>query len=287
MEIQTIAFIGTGVMGGPMAKHLSKKYTVHVFNRTYEKAAKLAGETIIVFDTIEDCIKDVDVICTMVGYPKDVQAVYDHIFHGQTKAKIAIDFTTSSPQLATQLYTHGQTKGISILDAPVSGGDIGAINATLTIMVGGDKTTFDLVEPLFDLIGKTKTYCGPSGTGQHMKAINQILVAGNIAATVEALTYARNHAIDFDTMMSAVAYGAAGSWQLTNNGPKINAHDDPPGFYIKHFIKDMDIVMDNTITHLPVLEKVHDMYQQLAQDGMQDLGTQALYHWYEQKDKVN
>lgn len=282
MEIKTIAFIGTGVMGAPMAKHLSKQYTVNVYNRTYQKAARLACESIHVHDSIASCIKDADVIATMVGYPDDVKAVYDQIFNGSTTAKIAIDFTTSSPQLATQLYQRGQTKGISILDAPVSGGDIGAQNATLTIMVGGDKPAFDMVLPLFSLISKTQTYCGNAGAGQHMKAINQILVAGNIAATVEALTYAKDHDIDFDKLMAAVSAGAAGSWQLTNNGPKIHAHDDNPGFYIKHFIKDMKIVADNSITPLPILNQVCAMFAQLADQGLENLGTQALYHWYDQ-----
>ena len=282
MEIHTIAFIGTGVMGAPMAIHLSHHYKVHVYNRTLSKAKRIESESIKAFETIADCIKDVDVIATMVGYPTDVEDVYEQIFNGQTKATVAIDFTTSSPDLAKRLYTHGQSKGISVLDAPVSGGDTGAINATLTIMVGGDHATFEQMAPLFDIVGKSKTYCGPAGSGQHMKAINQILVAGNIAATVEAMTYAKDHEIDFDTMLSAVGGGAAGSWQLLNNGPKIDNHDDRPGFYIKHFIKDMHIVQDNTQTPLPILNQVLSMYQDLADQGEAELGTQALMHWYDQ-----
>ena len=283
MEIHTIAFIGTGVMGAPMAKHLSHHYTVNVYNRTLSKAKAIESGSIRVCESISRCIEDADVICTMVGYPADVQEVYAQIFNGQTNAKVAIDFTTSSPDLAQTLYTRGASKGISVLDAPVSGGDIGAQNATLTIMVGGDRTTFDAMIPLFDILGKAKTYCGPCGSGQHIKAINQILVAGNIAATCEAMKYAKDHEIDFDTMLQAVGGGAAGSWQLSNNGLKIDKHDDRPGFYIKHFIKDMHIVLDNTKTQLPILEQVLTMYEYLADQGKQDLGTQALMQWYDQK----
>lgn len=280
MNKDIIAFIGTGVMGKGMINNLAKTYTLHVYNRTLSKAKALESDNILCFESIEETIKDASIICTMVGYPSDVKEVYDVIFNSNTRAHLAIDFTTSSPDLALNLYKTAKAKGLSLLDAPVSGGDIGATNGTLSIMVGGDKESFDQATPLFNCIGKTITYCGNAGAGQHIKAINQILVAANLAGVCEALTYASDHNIDFDTMMNCVANGAAGSWQLVNNGPKAYNHDYAPGFFMKHFLKDLNIALDNSSTNLPVTNTVKSMVENLCNNGFENDGTQALIEYY-------
>lgn len=279
-----IGFIGTGVMGSGMVRNLLKKgYVVNVYNRTPQKAKVLVKDGAIFAATIEECIKDADAIITMVGMPDDVKEVYDVIF-ANFKGKIAIDMTTSSPSLAKQLFAQGQAKGISVLDAPVSGGDSGAKNGTLSIMVGGDKKTFEQAKPIFAAMGKTISYIGAAGSGQHCKMANQIAIAGCVASVSEALNYSKTMGLDVQTVFDAISMGAAGSWQMTNNGQKMINDDFAPGFFIKHFIKDMKLAVDEADQNhldLTILKDVLAAYEKIATRYGGDLGTQAIYKLYD------
>lgn len=279
-----IGFIGTGVMGSGMVRNLLKNgYAVRVYNRTPQKAQALVKDGAIFAATIEECIKDVDTVITMVGMPDDVKEVYDVIFEN-FNGKIAIDMTTSSPSLAKQLFIQGQAKGISVLDAPVSGGDSGAKNGTLSIMVGGDKKAFEQAIPIFEAMGKTICYIGEAGSGQHCKMANQIAIAGCVAGVSEALNYSKTMGLDVQTVFDAISMGAAGSWQMTNNGQKMINDDLAPGFFIKHFIKDMKLAVDEADKNhldLTILKDVLSSYEKVAARYGGDLGTQAIYKLYD------
>lgn len=284
--MKKIAWIGTGVMGNAMVTHLiNAGYTCSLYNRTKEKMMNLQDKAILC-DTIADAVKDVDVVFTMVGYPKDVREVYcaEHgIFNHCKKGVLCVDMTTSAPSLAVELSLIAKDKGVRLLDAPVSGGDIGAKNATLSIMVGGLKSDFDEALEYFQLMGKQITYIGESGSGQHCKMANQIVVAGNIAAVTEAISYIQSKGLDENLILQAISGGAAGSWQLSNNGPKILKEDYKPGFYIHHFIKDLKLVCEeaeNAQIELSVVKDVLSKYEYLAQNGYESLGTQALIKAY-------
>ena len=279
-----IGFIGTGVMGASMVKNLLKNgYEVNVYNRTPSKAKALEEFGAHFTESIKDCVSDADIAITIVGMPEDVRECYEEILK-YLKGHIAIDMTTSSPSLAKEIYHKAKELGISVLDAPVSGGDTGAKNGTLSIMVGGDLDTFNECMPVFEAVGKTINYIGETGSGQHTKMANQILIAGTIGAVAEALTYARYMNLDERKVFEAIANGAAGSWQLSNNGLKMLNHDDNPGFFIKHFIKDMKLADDeatNKNLNLEVLKTVLEEYKKLQEEGYEDLGTQALYKLYD------
>ncbi|MDD6005418.1 MAG: NAD(P)-dependent oxidoreductase [Firmicutes bacterium] len=279
-----IGFIGTGVMGASMVKNLLKNgYEVNVYNRTPSKAKALEEFGAHFTESIKDCVSDADIAITIVGMPEDVRECYEEILK-YLKGHIAIDMTTSSPSLAKEIYHKAKELGISVLDAPVSGGDTGAKNGTLSIMVGGDLDTFNECMPVFEAMGKTINYIGETGSGQHTKMANQILIAGTIGAVAEALTYARYMNLDERKVFEAIANGAAGSWQLSNNGLKMLNHDDNPGFFIKHFIKDMKLADDeatNKNLNLEVLKTVLEEYKKLQDEGYEDLGTQALYKLYD------
>lgn len=283
MEIKKIAWIGTGVMGKGMIHNLSQKYELIVTNRTLSKAYALEGEHVHAADTVEECIRSADVICTMLGFPKDVEEIYNKMFSCETTAKVMIDFTTSDAELAGKLYEKGKAKGISVMDAPVSGGDTGAVNGTLSIMAAGDKESYDVVYDMLCCMGKTITYCGEAGNGQHMKATNQIVVACNLAGCTEALVYALRNNIDIAVMFQCIENGAAASWQLTNNGKKAWHKDYAPGFFIKHFIKDLRIakdIMNQKGINLEVTETVLHQLEFLAEHGYENEGTQALIEYY-------
>lgn len=283
-----IAWIGTGVMGKAMIRHLVEGgHTVSAYNRTYEKAAVLEKEGIRVCKELSDCVKEADLVFTIVGYPKDVEDVYmreDGIFHNAKAGAILIDMTTSSPQLAQQLAKEAAKYDMKVLDAPVSGGDTGAKAGTLSIMVGGDRETFDRIKDILALMGKSIHYMGEAGCGQHTKAANQIAVAGAVSAMSEALYYAKQNGLDMQTMLDAISGGAAGSWQLNNTALRVLQNDFEPGFYIKHFIKDMHIVQDVMAEkgeHLKMLDTVCSLYEELADTGHENEGTQALIKYYE------
>ena len=247
-----IGFIGTGVMGAPMVLNLLKSgHEVKVYNRTEAKAAALCEDGAILTHSIAECVDDVDVVITIVGYPKDVKEVYDVIIDNANAGVITIDMTTSSPELATEIYQKAKAKGIYALDAPVSGGDI--------------------------------NYLGNAGSGQHCKMANQTAIAGAIAGAMEAMTYAIRVGLDLNTVLKAISKGSAGSFQLDMASSRVMKGDYAPGFYIKHFIKDMRIAQSEAERRhlvLPVLAQVLKEYEELQDEGYGDLGTQALYKYY-------
>lgn len=284
--MKKIAWIGTGVMGNAMVGHLiDAGYECSLYNRSREKMLNHQGKAIIC-ESIKDALKDADIVFTIVGYPKDVEEVYcseEGIFNHCKKGALCIDMTTSAPSLAIKLFDTAQSKGIRMLDAPVSGGDIGAKNATLSIMVGGNEDDFNEAKEYFKFLGKQITYIGKSGSGQHCKMANQIVVAGNIAAVTEALCYIKSKGLDENIIIQAISGGAAGSWQLSNNGPKIIKDDFNPGFYIHHFVKDLRLVCEEAEKNeldLSIVKEVLKKYEHLVTDGYGLLGTQALIKDY-------
>lgn len=276
-----VAWIGTGVMGKPMALHLADAgYEVKAYNRTHQKALMLEPK-IKAVKSIDECVKDADVIFSIVGYPKDVKEVYDQVMVSAKKGSILVDMTTSSPTLAIQLEKDAKKHGLIMLDAPVTGGDVGAINGTLSIMVGGQKEAFEHIYPLLAHLGKTITYMGNPGSGQHAKLANQTAIAGAISGIAEALVYANAKGLNQTDMLKVITGGSASSWQAINNGPKMIEKDYAPGFYIKHFLKDLKLVLEEK-KDLPlvVIEKVAHIYEILSDDAMQDFGTQAIIEYY-------
>lgn len=286
--MQKVAWIGTGVMGAAQAGHLVKAgYAVTAYNRSLEKARSKAEEFgFTVSPSIREAVADADFVFVMVGYPADVEEVFcnpDGILANVKPGTIAVDMTTSSPTLAQKLYALGKQKGIAVLDAPVSGGDKGAREGTLSIMVGGDEEAFQKVHPLFECMGKSILLMGPAGSGQHTKAANQIAVAGATAAYTEAILYAEKAGLDPQKMLDAIGGGAAGSWQISNMAPRALAGDFAPGFFVKHFIKDMKIVREEAESRgidLKMLDSVLQLYQDFAEAGGENEGTQALIKYY-------
>ena len=282
--MKKVAFIGVGVMGRGMVKNLLQAgFHVQVYSRSKNKLADFLAETGAVWhDTIPDCVAGCDAVITMVGYPKDVEEVYfgpGGILSSAGAGTYLIDMTTTDPKLSQRIYGEASARGLHALDAPVSGGDTGAKNGTLSIMVGGEQADFDACLPLFQAMGKSILYEGPAGFGQHTKMANQIAISGCIAAVCEAIAYAKKCGLDPQDMFDAISTGAAGSWQMTNNGQKIIDGNFAPGFYVKHFIKDMNIAIDESDARemgLDVLHLVRDKYVKLAELGGGDDGTQAL-----------
>ena len=278
-----IGFIGVGVMGGPMVLNLMKKgFDVSVYTRTKSKAQAVLDAGAHWCDTVAEAAKGRDVVITIVGYPKDVEEVYfgaGGIIENADAGTVLIDMTTTSPRLSQRIYEEAAKKGLPALDAPVSGGDVGAQKGTLAIMVGGDRAVFDRMQPVFAEMGTNIRYQGAAGNGQHTKMDNQIAISGCIAAVCEAIAYAKKCGLDPQDMFDAISTGAAGSWQMTNNGQKIIDGNFAPGFYVKHFIKDMNIAIDESDARemgLDVLHLVRDKYVKLAELGGGDDGTQAL-----------
>ena len=285
--MKKIGFVGTGVMGSSMVLNLIKHgYELSVYNRTKSKAEACIAAGAKWCDTVAECAKDKDVVITIVGFPKDVEEVYfgeNGILNAAKMGAYVIDMTTTSPMLSEKIYNAAAEKGIYALDAPVSGGDTGARNGTLAIMVGGDKAAFDECMPVFEAMGTNIRYEGKAGNGQHVKMANQIAIAGAVSGVAEAVRYAMAMGVDVDTMLDTISNGAAGSWQMSNNGPKMAKEDYAPGFYIKHFIKDMKIAIecaDAKGVTLDVLKQVCDEYVQLENNGKGELGTQAIIEYY-------
>jgi 3-hydroxyisobutyrate dehydrogenase len=278
-----IGWIGTGVMGISMAGHLQAAgHSLFVYNRTRQKAVPLLERGAVWCETPAEIGAQVEAVFSMVGYPEDVEEVWldpESGLFARPGCRLAIDMTTSSPDLAVQLALEGAALDIAVLDAPVSGGDIGARNAALAIMVGGSPEAFAQARPLFELLGKNIALLGPAGSGQHAKMCNQILIAGNMIGVCEALLYAERARLDPAAVIEIVGKGAAGSWSINNLGPRIVAGNYDPGFYIEHFLKDMGIALDECrrqrIT-LPGLELAYGLYRRLLASGRGRLGTQAL-----------
>lgn len=287
-----ISFVGIGVMGRGMVKNLLQHgHTVHVYSRRKVSAEGVVEQGAIWHDSLADCAAASDVVITIVGYPKDVEQVYfgdGGILDNARPGATLIDMTTTSPRLAERIYKAAREKGLQALDAPVSGGDSGAQQGTLAIMVGGDEAAFEAMVPVFSCMGKSIRYEGGAGMGQHTKMANQIAIAGAVCGVAEAVAYARAVGLDEELMLQTISGGAAGSWQLSNNGPKMAKGDFAPGFFIKHFIKDMALAKDEADERgkaLPILEKVLGMYQAMEARGLGDEGTQAIIRAYEKAEQ--
>jgi 3-hydroxyisobutyrate dehydrogenase len=279
-----IGWIGTGVMGASMAGHLQKAgHELYVSNRTKSKAQGLLDRDASWCDTPAKVASNSEIVFTIVGLPSDVEEVYlgeAGILAGEGPCQIVVDMTTSRPSLAQEIAAKAGEKGIDSLDAPVSGGDVGARDATLAIMVGGKKETFEKVLPLFQLIGKTIGYMGEAGAGQHTKMCNQILVAGNMIGACESLLYAAKLGLDQTAVIDIIGKGAASSFLINNLGPRIVDGNYDPGFFVEHFIKDMGIALAEAEAvglSLPGLGLVHQLYVAVKAQGHGRLGTQALY----------
>lgn len=286
-RMKTIGFIGIGVMGESMARNLRKAgYDVSIYTRTKEKAQQLILEGATWCDSVAQCVKEKDVVITIVGYPKDVEEVYfgeNGILAHSKEGAYLIDMTTTSPELSKRIYEEAKALKKHALDAPVSGGDSGAKAGTLSIMVGGEKEDFDACYEVLEAMGTNILYEGEAGCGQHTKMANQIAIAGTIAGVAEAIAYGEKAGLNLETMLHSISAGAAGSWQMTNNGPKMLQCDYAPGFFVKHFIKDMRIAVEQGKENgleLGVLEMVLSYYEQLEQMQMGELGTQALIEKY-------
>ncbi len=289
--MKQIGFIGVGVMGKSMVRNLvSHGFDVSIYTRTKSKAEDLLNEGVRWCGSAGECAKDKDAVITMVGFPKDVEEVYfgdNGVMANAKKGAYLIDMTTTDPALSERIYDTGAKKGLYALDAPVSGGDSGAKNGTLSIMVGGDKDAFDACLPLFKAMGTNIVYQGGAGCGQHTKMANQIALGGALAGVCEAITYAKASGLDVGTMLESIEKGAAGSWQMSNMAPKILGGDFDPGFFVKHYIKDMRIAKkrgEEQGCALPILNEVLSLYERLAQDGYEDLGTQVLIKAYEKDE---
>lgn len=286
--MKKIGFIGVGIMGKSMVRNLMKAgFELHIYARRPEKVADVVSEGAVLHPSIGDCVKNVEAVITIVGYPADVKQVYygaGNIFDSAAPGTYLIDMTTSSPTLAEELYRDGKARGFRVMDCPVTGGDTGAKNGTLSILAGGDKEDFEACLPLFEAMGSNINYQGPAGYGQHTKLTNQIVIAGTLSGVCEAFAYAKEKGLDMDVMFRSISTGAAGSAQMKNLGPKIIGGDDAPGFFLKHFIKDMALASEEAKADgltLEVLEQVLASCRALEAEGMGDLGTQALRHYYE------
>jgi 3-hydroxyisobutyrate dehydrogenase len=280
-----IGWIGTGVMGGPMCGHLlTAGYEVTVWNRTRARAEGLEAAGARWAESAAEVAAASDVVVTMLGFPRDVRAVVlgsGGVLDGARAGAVLVDMTTSDPSLAEEIAAAASERGMRALDAPVSGGDVGARNAALSIMVGGDAAAFDAVRPCLDLLGTTVVLQGGPGAGQRTKLVNQILVAGNIVAVCEALLFAHRSGLDLDEVLRSVATGAAGSWALSNLAPRIVAGDTAPGFLVDHFVKDMGLALaeaERLRLALPGLALAHQLYVALQAQGHGRSGTQALVH---------
>ncbi|MFF2446031.1 NAD(P)-dependent oxidoreductase [Neobacillus sp. NPDC058068] len=282
-----IGFIGIGVMGKSMAGHLlNAGYPLVVYSRTKEKAAELLEKGAEWGETPKEVAEKASVIFTMVGYPKDVEEIYlgeNGLIQNAREGNYLIDMTTSAPSLAVKIYEQAKKRGIQVIDAPVSGGDVGAREAKLSIMVGCEEAAFAAVHPLLELLGTNIVYQGEPGAGQHTKMSNQIAIASNMIGVCEAIIYAEKAGLNPENVLKSITTGAAGSWSLNNLAPRMLQGNFEPGFYIKHFIKDMKIALDEAEQmdmEVPGLALAKSLYDQLVERGEENSGTQALYKYW-------
>ena len=292
--MRKIGFIGVGIMGRSMVRNLMKAgYEVHIYARTKEKVEDVISEGAVFYDSIADCVKDRDAVITIVGFPQDVEEVYfdsGNILDSASPGTYLIDMTTTSPMLAEKICEEGTKRGFHVLDAPVTGGDTGAKEGTLSILVGGERQDYEACHPLFEAMGTNINYEGKAGSGQHCKLANQIMIAGTLSGVCEALTYAKEKGLDPDTFMKSVATGAAGSRQLDLYGAKIISGDYAPGFFMKHFIKDMKLALieaNKSGIDLGVLSQVLANCEELEAEGCGELGTQALMKFYDEEHRYS
>lgn len=281
--MESIGFIGVGIMGKSMVRNLMKAgFELHIYARTKSKVEDVVSEGAILHDSIADCVFGRDAVITIVGFPEDVEEVYfdeGNILDSASEGIYLVDMTTTSPKLAQRIAAEGAARGFHVLDAPVTGGDTGARDATLSILVGGEEADFNACLPLFRAMGANINHFGAAGAGQHCKLANQIMIAGSLSGVVEAFAYAENQGLDLTLVMKALSTGAAGSKQLDVFGPKIIADNYAPGFYLKHLAKDLRLAKEEGIAvglDLEMLDTVLVEYEELLQRGYGDLGTQGL-----------
>jgi 3-hydroxyisobutyrate dehydrogenase len=288
-----VGWIGTGVMGRWMCQHLmTKGYLATVYNRTRDKARPLLDTGAEWADTPQKVAERADVVFAIVGFPKDVREVFlgaQGALAGARSGAALVDMTTSEPSLAREIHQAAKAKGVASVDAPVSGGDVGAKNAALSIMVGGDAEAVEAVRPLLECMGKTIVHQGPAGAGQHTKMVNQVLIASNMVGVCEALLYGYKAGLDLKTVLQSVGGGAAASWSLNNLGPRIMDRNFEPGFFVEHFIKDMGIALDEARRmnlSLPGLALANQLYLAVQAQGWGRKGTQALMLALEQMANI-
>lgn len=286
-ELKKIGFVGTGIMGSAMAGHLMDAgFEVSVYNRTKSKAQPLINRGAHWCETVGECAKDKDVIISIVGYPKDVEQIYlseGGIIDSAKSGAYLIDMTTSSPALAEKIFSVAKSRGLHAVDAPVTGGDVGAKNATLAILVGGEEEDFHALKPIFEVIGTNIVYEGSAGAGQKTKACNQIAIAGALAGVCEAFAYAKASGLDVEKVYSAISTGAASSVQMTGVARKGLDGDFNPGFMLKHFAKDLSIGLESSVScgqALPILATVLHEVRKMEESGKGSEGTQALLKYY-------
>jgi 3-hydroxyisobutyrate dehydrogenase len=278
-----IGWIGTGVMGRWMCQHaMSKGFAATAYNRSKDKLQPLLDLGAKAADSPKAVAEQSDVVFAIVGFPKDVREVFlgaDGALAGSKPGTVLVDMTTSEPSLAKEIHEAAKAKGVAALDAPVSGGDVGAKNAALSIMIGGDKDVVAAVQPVFEAMGKTIVHQGGPGAGQHTKVVNQILISSNMIALCEGLLYGHKAGLDLETVFKSVSVGAAGSKALEILGPRMLRRDFEPGFYVEHFIKDMGIALaeaEKMNLCLPGLGLAKQLYEAVRAQGYGRKGTQAL-----------
>ncbi len=278
-----IGFIGIGVMGKSMAAHLMDAYgPILIYSRTKSKAEDLISRGAIWKDSVKEIAQEADLIFTIVGYPSDVESIYlseDGLVNNAKEGTFFCDMTTTTPSLEMKIAKQAAKRGCKFFDAPVSGGDVGARNATLTIMLGGDKDSLDDIIPYLEKMGKSINYMGKAGMGQHTKMCNQIVISGTMIGVSEALVYGKKAGLDVPAMIDAIRPGAAGCWTLDNLAPRVVKNDFAPGFMIDHFIKDMKIALEESKAmniELKGLALVEKLYEKLQEEGYGKDGTQAL-----------
>ena len=283
-----IAWIGTGVMGESMAGHLMDAgHELFVYNRTKSKTDNLVSRGATLLNEVKDAPKFADIVFTIVGYPKDVEEVYlgeNGLITTAKKGQVFVDMTTSSPTLAEKISNEFLKVGAYALDLPVTGGDVGARNATLSIMAGGDKKVFEeVVLPIVEKLGENITYFGEAGKGQYTKLANQIAIATTMISVAESFKFAKEVGLDLDSFFKTVSTGSGGSFSMTSYGPRILNEDFKPGFFIHHFIKDMKLTLEECEKmniKLPGLETAYKIYNELEEEVRNTNGTQAISKWY-------
>lgn len=288
-----IGWIGTGVMGTSMCGHiLNAGYNVTIYNRTASKTRPLIEKGAKLVNSPKEVAVASDIVFTMVGYPKDVEDVIlgsEGVLQGLRSGGIVVDMTTSRPSLAKEIFEKAKQRECYALDAPVSGGDVGAREARLSIMVGGEKEVFDAVVPLFQIIGKNIKYMGPAGSGQNTKMVNQILISTTMIGLVEGLLYGYKAGLNLEEVLAAVGGGAAASWSLANYAPRILKRNFDPGFFVEHFVKDLEIALTEAQRmelKLPGLELALKFYSELKAQGHAKKGTHALILAFEKMNNI-
>lgn len=292
-ENTVIGFIGTGVMGKSMASHLiAAGYELVLYTRTKEKAQALLDKGAKWASSPQEVAAQANLIITIVGYPHDVEEIYlgkDGLIPNGRPGSYFIDMTTSQPTLAKKIHEEAKKRNISTLDCPVSGGDIGARDGKLAIMVGGQEKDFIKVEPILKLMGSNIVYQGSAGAGQHTKICNQIVIASTMVGISESVVYAKRAGLDVNQVLKSISTGAASSWSLTNLAPKMVTEDYQPGFYIKHFIKDLAIALEEAERlqmDIPGVALAKRLYDELARAGEENNGTQALVKYWQEKTEI-